>query len=634
MNLGSSCQPTPVEAILRFSDGEQLFHPRLLAVLKRTIITEPLPPEAAIAHREASVSTSLRTRLGRPGVMAIILGAFSFLLYSGTLGFNFVYDDRRQVLDNAALTDWSYVYQYFSQNVWALIDPHKLANYYRPVFLLWLKVNYSFFGLAPRGWHTMDVFLQALVTVETFWLARRLLKVEVPAAISALLFAVHPIHIESVAWVSGATDPLVTLFMLAAVLSFLRFLDFPAPRKWYLYVGSMTFTALALLSKEVAVFLPVLLIATAFAVQGDARESRRVWQYSLPFILLTFAYLVVRRQVLGGLSHPSQAYSNYDLLLTLPAVIAFYGRQLVLPIKVSPYPDVSWETAPGLYHFWIPIAICCLIAVTAVVLYRNSKQRPLILALYCWILVPLLPALYLTVLPPTELVHDRYGYESSIGFCILVILLCWKAARKCSLVVVQGVSACALGALAILTFNGELDWASDVLLFTHAVKASPANDTAMMNLGVVYLENNRPIEGAAALRLVCERNPGYAPAAYNLAHYLSVNHRDSEAEYFFQRALTLDPTQEVWLIQFASTELRLGKISQAEKAVREAIRLRHDASESHLVLGAVLLAKQDVAGAEDAFAEELRLHPENTNAKEALKRLKVPANHRGRHASK
>jgi len=556
--------------------------------------------------------------------MALMLGAFSFLLYSGTLAFKFVYDDRRQVVDNAALTGWSYVHLYFSQNVWALIDPHKLANYYRPLFLLWLKVNYSLFGLAPMGWHTLEVLLQALVTVEVFWLARRLLKAEVPAAVSALLFAVHPLHIESVAWVSGATDPLVTLFMLAAVLSFLRFLDFPAREKWYLYIGSMGFTALALLSKEVAVFLPFLLIVTAFAVPRDDHDTRRILQYSLPFILLTIAYLVIRRLVLVGFSHSLQSYSNYDLFLTLPVVIVFYARQLAVPFKISPYANIVWETAPDLYHFWIPLAICCLIAIAALVAYRISQQRQLLLALYGWILLPLLPALYLTVFPPTELVHDRYAYESSVGFCILVILACWKAARKCSPILVQAVSVCALGTLAILTFHGELNWASDILLFTHAVKVSPSNDAAMTNLGVVYLENNHPVEGAAALRLVCERNPGYAPAAYNLAHYLSVNHRDAEAEYFFQRALTLDPGQEGWLIQFAATELRLGKLTQAERAAREAIRLRHDGLEFHLVLGAVLLAKQDLAGAEEAFSQELGLNPEDTNAKEILKRLQVP----------
>ena len=577
-----------------------------------------------MATGEPPKNASLREHLRRPGVLALLLGAFSFVLYSGTLAFKFVYDDRQQVLNNAALTSWSYVAHYFTQNVWALVDSHKAANYYRPLFLLWLKVNYSLFGLTPVGWHALDILLQALVTVEVFWLARRLLKAEVPAAVSALLFAVHPVHTESVAWVSGATDPLVTVFMLAAVLCFLRFLDSPTRGNWSPYTWSITFAVLALLSKEVAVILPLVLIATAFAVRPDGADTRQIWRYASPIILLTLAYPVIRRLVLGAVSYPLHTYSNYDVLLTLPSVLAFYGRQLLIPFWISPYANVFWQTAPDLHHFWIPFTTCCLIASVALIGYRTSQQRPLLRALYAWSLLPLLPALYLTVLPPTELVHDRYAYGSSVGFSILIVFAGWKAAQKCPPLLVKAVAAVTLGALAVLTFSGELNWASDILLFTHAANVSPANDTAMMNLGVVYLENNHPREGSAALRLVCERNPNYALAAYNLAHYLFVSHRDSEAEHFFERALTLDPTQEDWLIQFADVELRLGKISRAEQAVREAIRLRHDGPEFHLVLGAVLLAKGDRAGAEDALAEELQLHPGDTSASETLKLLKIP----------
>jgi Flp pilus assembly protein TadD len=592
-------------------------------VLKRIIITVPLQADPAVAPCKPPKSASLREHLGRSGILALLLGAFSFVLYSGTLAFKFVYDDRQQVLNNAALTSWSYVAHYFTQNVWALVDSHKAANYYRPLFLLWLKLNYSLFGLTPVGWHALDILLQALVTVEVFWLARRLLKAEVPAAISALLFAVHPVHTESVAWVSGATDPLVTVFMLAAVLGFLRFLDCPTRGNWSPYAWSLTFTVLALLSKEVAVILPVVLIATAFGVRQDRADTRQIWQYALPIFLLMLAYLIIRRLVLGAVSYPLHTYSTYDVLFTLPSVLVFYGRQLLIPFWISPYANVSWQTAPDLRHFWIPFTTCCLIASAAVIGYRTSQQRPLLRALYAWSLLPLLPALYLTVLPPTELVHDRYAYGSSVGFSILIVFAGWKAAQKSPPLFGKTVAAVTLGALAIMTFSGELNWASDILLFTHAVNVSPGNDTAMMNLGVVYLENNHPEEGAAALRVVCERNPDYALAAYNLAHYLFVNHRDSEAEHFFERALTLDPTQEDWLLQFADIELRLGKISQAEQAVREAIRLRHDGPEFHLVLGAVLLAKGDRAGAEDAMSEELHLHPGDTSAREALKLLKV-----------
>src|SRR4051794_33293644 len=121
-----------------------------------------------ISHKSASLGEQLR----RPGVLTLLLGAGSFLLYCGTLAFKFVYDDKVQVLDDVAITKWRYVPKYFTSDVWSLIDPHKAPNYYRPIFLLWLKVNYSLFGLAPAGWHALCVCLHVLATVQTFWIAR------------------------------------------------------------------------------------------------------------------------------------------------------------------------------------------------------------------------------------------------------------------------------------------------------------------------------------------------------------------------------------------------------------------------------------------------------------------------------
>src|SRR3569832_1408610 len=156
------------------------------------------------------------------GAIELLLAATAFIVYAGTLAFKFVYDDRLQVADNRRLTSWSYVPGYFAHHVWYLIDPHFAPNYYRPIFLLWLKVNYSFFGTSPAGWHLSSVALHVLATVQVYWLGRRLLKNQAASAIAALLFAVHPVHVESVAWVSGVTDPLMCVSLLASVLAFLR----------------------------------------------------------------------------------------------------------------------------------------------------------------------------------------------------------------------------------------------------------------------------------------------------------------------------------------------------------------------------------------------------------------------------
>jgi Tfp pilus assembly protein PilF len=575
-------------------------------------------PETAI-RKNAFVGEQLR----RPAVLAVLVGAVSFLLYCGTLAFKFVYDDKLQVIDNVAITGWRYVPQYFSNSVWALIDPHIASNYYRPIFLLWLKINYSLFGLAPAGWHALCVLLHVLATVQTFWLARRLLRAEVPAALAALLFAVHPVHIESVAWVSGATDPLVTVFTLGAVLGFLRFLDHHGEGSgWLIYAASMVSAALALLSKEIAIVLPVLLIATA-SVTRDQHGHLSIRKYALPFFALIPAYVIVRYFTLHGFSHALGEHPTYSLLLTWPSVLAFYARQLVAPFWISPQANIFWVTSPNLRQFWIPVAACVVLVATAVIAYLRSKNRGLVLALYGWILLPLLPVLYLTVLASQEIVHDRYLYLPSVGFSILVVMAGLRAVEQFSLPPIKVPVAIAMASLAFLTFKGELDWASDLLLFTRAVSVAPENDSAVMNLGLIYIEQNRLKEGSELLRRVCERDPNFALADYNLGRVLYLGHRDGEAEWLLRRAVTLEPLQEYWLMQYAGVELRLGKVKEAERAARQALGIRPDGPDFHLILGAILAAQGNRADAEKAYREELRFHPDNLKAQQALKVLNV-----------
>src|SRR3954451_20810695 len=123
-------------------------------------------PRANHASQNLSITELIRL----PWVMELLLAALTFLVFCGTLAFGFVYDDRMQILENVSITRWSYVPQYFTKNVWALIDPHILANYYRPLFLLWLRINYSLFGLNPTGWHALSVALHVIVVVQVYWL--------------------------------------------------------------------------------------------------------------------------------------------------------------------------------------------------------------------------------------------------------------------------------------------------------------------------------------------------------------------------------------------------------------------------------------------------------------------------------
>src|ERR1039457_3742563 len=156
----------------------------------------------------------------RRDAMEIIVCGVAALVYVATLSFGFVYDDVPQILKNPAIHNWQSLPQYFNSHVWAAIYPNSSGNYYRPLFLLWLRVNYALFGTKALGWHLSSVACHVVAAFLVFRLAEKLSGNRRTALIAALIFSVHPAHIENVAWISGVSDPLMTCFLLGSLLAF------------------------------------------------------------------------------------------------------------------------------------------------------------------------------------------------------------------------------------------------------------------------------------------------------------------------------------------------------------------------------------------------------------------------------
>jgi len=199
--------------------------------------------------------------LARPGFAETLATALAFLVYVPALGFQFVYDDKPQIIQNPAIHAWSYWQNYFTSHAWAELYPNVSGNYYRPLFLLWFRLNHALFGLNPKGWHLTTILCHVAATYMVFALVRRLAAERVIAFSAATLFALHPVHIESVAWVSGVTDPLLAIFLIGSFLAFLRFRE---RNHWGWMSLALTLFALGLLEKETAIVLGPLIFVYAW----------------------------------------------------------------------------------------------------------------------------------------------------------------------------------------------------------------------------------------------------------------------------------------------------------------------------------------------------------------------------------
>src|SRR5262249_54024095 len=152
-------------------------------------------------------------------------------VYVPTLWFEFVFDDTPQIVQSQANLTWSRVPVYFKTNVWHYLTPYP-TNYYRPLFMTWLMLNYQALGTDTALWHVSVLSHHLLATLLFYFLARRLTENDAAAGAAALLFGVHPVHVEAVAWISGATEPLFAVLTFGTLLCYLRWREETDAKAW------------------------------------------------------------------------------------------------------------------------------------------------------------------------------------------------------------------------------------------------------------------------------------------------------------------------------------------------------------------------------------------------------------------
>jgi len=573
--------------------------------------------------------------------IAVIL-FLTFLAYSGTLWFQFVYDDRGQILANAHVHYWRYLPHYFGEGVWSFAYPNILGNYYRPVFLLYLLINYKIFGPYPAGWHLLSVGAQVAVTYLVYRLGWRLVGDRKTALVAALIFGLNPVHIESVAWISGVTDPLLALFLLPSFLCYLNGREPGARRRWWL-AGSFALYGLAMLSKETALIFPMLIFAFEWLWQDKAETASR-WKAALdrvrasllptiPFVLLTVVYLAARWNVLKGLGHTMMPLAVSTIIFTWPKLLCFYLMHLIWPFGLSVFYDMPYIERPGLGPFFLPLA--GLAAVGSLLwlwirrLEKTSPSAQRTVAFACvWLLLPFVPLLDLSVLPVGEIAHDRYLYLPSIGFSILVAMairhLKGDSRKLLGLPVAQAVGVVGLSlVLGVGTALQDRYWANDLLLYSRGVERTPKNNLARTNLGNAMGEQGSYVQAIDLYREVLARDPHYWLAVYNTGYTYYRMGRPQEAERYLKQAIAINGADGDEYFYLGLTWLKLGRVEPAAQAVRHAIKLQPDGFAYHFAMGLILRLEHNPRGALQEFKKELENFHGETGAQQQIESIRA-----------
>ena len=572
------------------------------------------------------------------GVLLACVILLTFLVYAPTLRYDFVYDDNPQIVTNPNVQFWSHLPKLFNEHVW-IQQPQSDAQYYRPVFTAWLLLQFKLFGLHRVFWHLGAVLLHLVATALVFRLAMRLLADDLAAATAALLFGLHPVHIESVAWVSGQTDPLMAISFIGSVFAYLKFRE---SRRWPLLVLSLLLYGMACLTKETGIVLPAMIAVYEWLlppISDFAARFRRTALAVLPYAAFAVLYLVQRLTVLHAFGRVQLPISFSEVPLSWPAILWYYVSKLVWPSNLAlfhgmrPVFETTWA------RFWQPLLLLLLLGESVAILIRRLPQEPnsdrpsLRAAAWisvAWIVVPLVPLLDILMLERDELVHDRYLYLPSVGFAMLLAIAIRQlrpgSARAFGWPAVQfacvGLLACGL---ALTTEWQSRYWSDDLRLYTRAVQVAPDSLPAATYLADTLLARNRIAEAIPIYEQILGRFPTHWQSHFHLgkAFFQLGRYRDSENQ--FAAAIRMSPAAPYMLIFLANAQIQNQHFAAAEVTVRRAIAGQPLTLGEHYVLGLVLEKQGRWNEAADAFRQELALDPNQPDVREELERAEREA---------
>jgi Tfp pilus assembly protein PilF len=527
---------------------------------------------------------------------------------------------------------------------------------WQPLTWLSLMLDYKMYGTVAGGYHVTNVLIHLVNTLLLFFIFGRMTGGLWKSGFVAALFAVHPLHVESVAWVMARKDVLSAMFWLLTMGAYAYYADNPSLRR---YGWVFVMFALGLMSKPMIVTLPVVLLLLDYwplrRFRGDAFiTGRRLILEKVPLIALSavISAITIHAQDLSG---AMAALGNIGLSDRMANAVVSYGgyvAKMFSPMNLScfyPYPT----------SFPISIVLLSGVFLGAVCFFsfRYIRKAPYLAMGWLWYLVTLLPVSGI-IQVGGQAMADRYTYIPLIGLFIVVAwgipdLLKGRLFFRYFIPIAAGTT---ILLLVILTFKQTGVWKDSRVLFEHAIAVTAGNHVAHNNLGIHLLGHKRFVEAERHFEQVVQLRPGnekyltnlgialsrqkrygeamtyylraiainplFAGSYYNAADACLSSGRESEALEYYRKALSLNPGNAAAENNVAAILIRQEKLDEAIIYLRAAIKHHPDYAVARNTLAVILTRKNRINEAIDELNEALRINPQYTEAINNLKKLK------------
>ena len=549
-------------------------------------------------------------------VVCIALSAIVCVAFGQTIKHQFInYDDNEYVYNNSTVKNGLTP----AGIAWAFTHVHS-ANWH-PLTTISHMVDCTLYGLQPWGHHLTNVVLQMAAAILLFFALRQLTRLLWASAAVAALFAIHPLHVQSVAWISERKDLLSGIFFALTLWAYACYARANRKSRSRYYLLVVIFLAVGLMCKPTLVTLPfVLLLLDYWPLHRADRPQawRALIVEKIPlFILAAFscvATIIAQKEALIPIRHLAFAERMGSALVAY----VVYLRQLIYPAHLSivyPYPE------GGMQFIQIVGAFLFLGAVT-VFMFLRRKAQPYLLVGWLWFLGMLVPMIGIIQVGPQPWA-DRYTYLSYIGLYILAVWGVVELSRHWR----RGAQmAAVLGSLVVIaltaqSFSETTAWRDNETLWHHALAHTSNNYIAENNLGKALLDQGRLDEAIGHLRKALEIYPAYPEANNNLGYALANKGNASDAIPFYEAALKARPNYVRAHNNFGVTLAVLGRNDAALTHFNDALRIDEDDPDVHYNLANLLLQLGRRDEAATHLKASVRLRPDDAEAQEQLREL-------------
>jgi len=523
--------------------------------------------------------------------LAIIL-LISFVIYLPVFNNKLLaWDDDNYIKNNPLV---------YSINLKDIFSEYVMGNYH-PLTILTFAIEYQFFGLNETGYHIVNLLLHLLNVVLVFYVISLLVNKPAVALVASLLFGIHPLHVESVAWAAELKDLLYTFFFLISYIFYLKYLTSQQKK---LYVFSLLLFCLSLLSKAMAVSLPVVLILTDYF--KGRKINRMVLLEKLPFILLSIGFGIVA--VWAQRSSGATEVVNFDFLQRI--VFACYGFityivQLFFPLHLSayyPYPIKSTESMPAQYYIY-PIIFAGLIVAVFYSLRFTKKFFFGVgfFAITIFLVLQLLPV-------GGAIIADRYSYIPSIGIFYL-------AGEGFNLLLNKKLKVPAFGLLTLFavffsvkTYTRCNIWNNDLTLWSDVISQYQTVPIAYNNRGLIYLNQAKNDTALRDFNKAIELKPDYAKAYNNRGTLYMNENKNDEALKDFDKAIEFMPAFEGFHISRGNALKNKNRIDEAFMEYDKALSLRPGFAEAFYSRGILFMSQGKNSQAIEEYNKAIELN--------------------------